>query len=214
MQLIPAILAKTKQEFTEKLKRAGSRFPVVQIDIMDGTLVPYRSWADPQAVGKMRTKAAFELHLMVDDPIAHMRRWAGVSRVKRVIFHIEAAKTTRAVCDILALAYEYGWETVIAVNPRTSLTRVKYFIEDVDELLIMGVQPGRGGQHFIPSTLKKIEQAAAEWDLPIGVDGGVNRETAPAIVRAGATRLMSGKFLLALSPAETKRWQRELRTYA
>lgn len=214
MELIPAILAKSKKEFSEKLRRVGGRFRTVQIDIMDGTFVRGRSWADPAAVARMRSRAQFELHLMVRDPRKHMLRWAREKRVRRVIFHIEATRSAAAVCAILAMAYELGWETAIAVNPRTPLSRLKYFIEDIDAVMLMGVTPGKSGQRFMPATLKKIAAAAAAWDLPIAVDGGVDAETAPAMLRAGATRLCSGSAIFSLTPAAQARWVRDLHTIA
>lgn len=193
--LIPALLVKSEREFRDKLKKVERYFPIVQIDIMDGRFVPYRSWADPKLIVKIPTHAQYELHLMVRDPLSHLARWANVRAVRRVIFHIESVRNTKTLCDILCEAYYRGWEVGIAVNPGTSLDRVRFFIEDIDTLLIMGVKPGKSGQKLMPKTLEKIREAARLYDIPIAVDGGVTEKTIPALARAGADRVASASMV-------------------
>lgn len=195
-KLIPAILASSASDFKTKFFKFSRFADTIQIDIMDGTFVPNRSWANPRVIQKIKTKARFELHLMVRDPLTHMRAWRGVSAVFRVIFHIEPITSTQHICDILSEAYFNGWEVGIALNPRTSLDRVRYFIEDIDTLLLLGVQPGKSGQRFQKSVLKKIARTRSEYTIPIAVDGGVQPDTIRSIISAGASRVISASMLL------------------
>lgn len=187
VELIPAILAKDAAEAERKLRLVEGVADWVQIDAMDGVFVPNTSWYDAEVVRALESPLAMELHLMVNDPQAVMRAWAFVKNLKRVIWHIEIP-TFHA--GLIEYARSFGWEVGLALSPDTPVTAVEPYLSFIDEVLILGVQPGFSGQALILSTLKKAaEIRALDPRIKIGLDGGVTTDGLLSIVNLEVDRI-------------------------
>lgn len=184
--IIPAILAYSEADFRERLSAAEKLAPVVQIDVADGHFVPNASWFDPGVIKTIKTKAKFELHLMVSDPTAYIGMVQDLPNIVRIIWHIEVAIGH----DVLAnWCHKMKIEAGLAISPGTSINRLSPFIGNVDEILVLGVHPGFSGSPLIPNTLDTVKAIHERWpNLCIGFDGGVTHRSIPRLRLAGAKR--------------------------
>jgi len=189
VEVIPTIIAKDFNELQEKIKKVESFVDWVQIDVMDGQFVENITWNEPTDLKKIETSLNLEVHLMIKEPEKYINQWIS-SGVKRIVFHIEATDKIREVIDQIKQA---GLGVGLAINPETPIEAVDQFIDQLDLVLVMTVNPGQGGQEFLKQNLGKIKQLRAKYKrVKIGVDGGINLETAPEAVQSGANLLASG----------------------
>lgn len=171
-------------------KRSAS----VHIDVMDGSFVPQISYGQP-VIASLRphTKLPFDVHLMVEHPELQVDAFADCG-ADWITFHIEG---TVHVHRLIERIKSLGKKAGIAFVPSTPVSALSEILPFVDLVLVMTVNPGFGGQAFIPSCVKKIEALAAikkekNLSFDISVDGGVNKATAPLVIGAGADILVSG----------------------
>ncbi|MEM8677676.1 MAG: ribulose-phosphate 3-epimerase [Cyanobacteria bacterium P01_G01_bin.67] len=166
----------------------------IQIDVMDGHFVPNLCFG-PGIIAAIRplVKLKLDIHLMISEPERYLENFAQAG-ADRLIVHQEACTHLhRTLAKIAALGVEVG----VTINPGTSIEAIEEVLDLVDLVQIMTVNPGFGGQSFIYSQLKKIRRLQEKLrqrgkDIPIAVDGGINAETAPLVVEAGATVLVAG----------------------
>lgn len=183
MEIIPTILVKSFEEVQEKIRKVENYVNWVQMDIMDGRFVDNKTWDNPQDLKNFKTKIKLEAHLMIEKPEQKIDDWLEV--VDRVIIHYEA--TENIIKDK---------RVGLAINPETPIEKVKPFLEDLDLVLIMTVNPGKGGQEFKPEVLGKIKSLREIWpDGNIEVDGGINPETAKKAISAGANLICAGTYI-------------------
>lgn len=176
-ELIPAILVKDAEKFRERLALMEGLVGTVQLDCMDGNFVENRSWYEP---GPLDSDLEIELHLMVSDPLAVIEDWKRVKNVIRAIWHVEIPVDHE---KIITRCRELGWECGLAISPETPFMRLSAFAELVDEVLVLGVNPGWSGQALIPSTLDKVGAIKKTWpDLDIGFDGGITQDNLKEII--------------------------------
>lgn len=169
----------------------------VHLDVMDGHFVPAIT-IGPVVVKSLRphTDLFMDAHLMVSEPENHLEQFVRAG-VNLVTIQLEAtAHLDRALRKIKELGAKAG----VALNPGTPPAMLEYVWPLLDLVLIMSVNPGAGGQAFIPEVLPKISAVADQirsrnLNIELQVDGGVNRETAPSIIRAGATVLVAGSAI-------------------
>lgn len=169
----------------------------VHLDIMDGNFVPNISFG-PMVVKALRplTRLCLDAHLMVADPDRYIGAFAGAG-ADRITVHVETCPHLhRTVQAIRALGVKPG----VTINPATPIGAVEDILPFVDLLLIMTVNPGFGGQKFIPGSLRRIEKAASmiaasKRDIRLQVDGGVDSSNARMIVEAGADVLVAGNAI-------------------
>lgn len=166
-------------------------------DVMDGIFVPSVSFGEP-VLKCIQTAAAapVDVHLMVVHPENYIKRYAELG-ARGITFHLEAADNPRAV---ISLIHECGCRAGISIKPDTPAELLFPYIDVVDLMLVMTVEPGFGGQKFMPQTIGKISELREKADLMgrevhIQVDGGINADTAPLARNAGADVLVSGSYL-------------------
>jgi ribulose-phosphate 3-epimerase len=174
------------------LERAGA--DRLQWDVMDGHFVPRLTHgADPVRSVRPLTSLPFEVHLMVEGP---ERLWPAFAEAGADILIVHA-ETTRHLHRLLSEIRAAGKATGVALNPSTPVEAIRHVIELVDLLLVMTVNPGWGGQAFIPAMLDKVAEARSLLDradspADLEVDGGVTEAVAADLVRHGATVLVAG----------------------
>lgn len=168
---------------------------LLHVDIMDGHFVPNISFG-PFIVEFMRRSTSLELdvHLMIERPELMLQSFCDAG-ADRITVHAEACTHLHRVVGQIK---DLGLKAGVAVNPATPLSVLEHIMEDVDLLLIMTVNPGFGGQSFIPAMLPKIRKLRNLLDerglqrVHIEVDGGINEETAKQVIEAGANVLVAG----------------------
>ena len=191
--LLSADFLNLKQEMIE-LERAG--VDALHFDVMDGQFVPNISIGFPilEAV-RSATSLPIDVHLMINNPEQYIDTFID-NGANKLSVHYEA---TPHIHRIIQRIKNRGVEAGVVINPGTPISALDTLLDEVDYVLIMSVNPGFGGQKFIPSSLRKIAQLKEqrkqrELDFKIEVDGGVNAETAAQVIEAGADWLVAGSY--------------------
>lgn len=193
-EIIPAILAKTKEELLDKIIIVEPYVKRVHLDIADGIFVPNTTFDGYEEVEEIETSLKIGVHLMVSKPENHIVRWLKTPADK-FIFHIEATGKPQMVVN--AVREDDGDRQVgVALNPATPVSAVEPILELVDFVHFMTVEPGFYGGKFTASVLDKISDFHYFYpDKPIEVDGGVTPENAPRLIEAGAAILVVGSYI-------------------
>lgn len=195
VQIAPSILSADFGRLAseiEAVEKAGA--DVIHVDVMDGHFVPNITLG-PLIVKAIRpvTGLPLDCHLMISDPDSYIDAFADAGS-DWITVHVEACthlhRTIQAIKD-------RGIKAGAVLNPATSLSTLDYVLEDLDIVLLMSVNPGFGGQGFIPSALRKIRELremikSRDLNIPIEVDGGVNLKTIRDVVSAGADICVAG----------------------
>lgn len=195
MILSPSILAADFAELGKQIEeadRAGADY--IHIDVMDGCFVPSISFGMPviSSVRKV-TQKPFDVHLMIVDPIRYVETFAKCG-ADIITVHFEACKDVKETLDAI---HASGCRAGLSVKPGTPTSELFPFLDSVDMVLIMTVEPGFGGQKFIDYTLDKIREIRREINsrgvaVDVEIDGGVTRENIDMILEAGANVIVAG----------------------
>jgi ribulose-phosphate 3-epimerase len=197
-RIAPSILSADFGRLAEEIEmcEAGGA-DVIHLDVMDGRFVPNITFGEKViATARKATSLPLDVHMMVEEPERYFDSFAGAGATGMTI-HVEAAPHLQRQ---LARIRELGCLAGAAINPGTSLMTVREALADVDLLLVMTVNPGFGGQEFIPASIDKVIRARAmlgelRSGAALEVDGGISRETIRAVWRAGADTFVAGNAI-------------------
>jgi ribulose-phosphate 3-epimerase len=195
IKLAPSILSADFARLGEQIDevaRAGADY--IHVDVMDGHFVPNITIGAP-VVASIRavTGLPLDVHLMIEHPERYVSQFVDAG-ADIITVHVEASAHLQAT---IRLIKESGARAGVSLNPATPLGAVEEFLRQVNLVLVMSVNPGFSGQSFIPETLPRIESVRKILDdrglgAELEVDGGINADNAPDIVKAGATVLVAG----------------------
>lgn len=193
-----SVLSADLLDLKSEIARLGeSGVDMLHFDVMDGVFVNNITYGLPVLEQIRRvTDMTLDVHLMITDPLRYVREFARAG-ADIISFHSESKSDVRAAIEAIRSA---GAKPAVAIKPKTPAESVYDILPHVDMLLVMTVEPGFGGQSFIPETVEKvrlIRRRIAEKGLAcdVQVDGGINYETAPIVREAGANVLVSGSCL-------------------
>ena len=210
-EIIPAIIAKDLDELKERIKLVESCSKTVQLDVMDGVFVDNKTWNMPEDLDKLETNLKFEAHLMIEAPHRVLNRWLASPKISRVILHWEAMEKIHnhellpyetqvdakfPVSNLSREVHRCGKQFGVALNPNTPIEVLDNFINDIDLVLLMSVNPGFAGQDFKEEVIPKIIALRQRHsDVKIEVDGGVSPQNILKLVTAGADFLVMGSAI-------------------
>lgn len=225
MEIIPAIMPKDVKDLKKKVSLVSSYVDTVQLDLMDGEFVPDTTWpfdvapAAAEALADRQSKPSldelkelkkiqkdfsakggpafgWELDLMVKNAGEHIEQLVE-SKAKRLIFHIEAEDSLAELFDNIETMAKSKTEIGVAINTTTDIEEIFPWIPKIDFVQLMGIEEiGFQGQPFDEKVLEQIAVLREEYpNVTISVDGGVNMETAPQLIEAGANRLVIGSAI-------------------
>jgi ribulose-phosphate 3-epimerase len=218
IEIAPSILAANFAKLGEDVRiveEAGA--DIIHVDIMDGHFVPNISLGIP-VVASLRkaTRLPLDVHLMIEQPELYIEDFIRAGGT-RILVHQEA---TVHLDRALAMIRELGAEAGAAINPATPVTMLSEVLDKVDTVLVMTVNPGFGGQKFIPNTYEKIRQlnqmrSRYNASFRIEVDGGVDLENTAELAQAGANTFVAGTSIFhTADPAAATRQLKKLATQA
>ena len=202
MIVSPSLLAADKDNLpfeAMKMKDAGATY--IHIDIMDGRFVPATTW-DHRVVEELSAHTdglVLDTHLMIEDPLSHVDGFIKAGS-NIITVHLEAFDDQEEIIACLRHIKEKGVVPGISIKPLTPVESLLPYLKEVGLVLVMSVEPGKGGQAFMPSSLDKIaflSQKKKELDLDylIEVDGGINGETGSLCAKNGVEILVAGSYL-------------------
>ena len=215
IRLAPSVLAADFAALGAQIaaaERGGA--DLIHLDVMDGHFVPNISFGPPVVAAVKRVATVpLDVHLMIEDPDRYIPAFAQAG-ASMISVHVEALPHLHRT---IGLIHEFGLQAGVVLNPATPAGSIEAIAADVDFVLVMTVDPGFGGQTFIPRSTSKVQAVRQVLDragsrAPIEVDGGIDRTTVADIVRAGAEILVAGSAVFGAPDPEAA--ARELKRLA
>jgi ribulose-phosphate 3-epimerase len=198
----PSILAADLAHLAEEVRRAETGgAELIHFDVMDNHFVPNLTMGAVVAASLVRaTDLPVDVHLMVSNPDNLIPAFLETGVSSMIVYQEAVTHLHRTLTMIRG-----GAEAGLALNPATPPAAIKWTLPYLDYILVMGVEPGFGGQIFIPEMAQKVRHIREMTDLPIGLDGGITADTAPLVVEAGAQVLVAGSAVYKGDPATEMR---------
>ena len=193
IKIAPSILSADKNKLQQEVNEIEPYSDLIHVDVMDGKFVPPITF-EAGDIKKVKTKLQKDVHLMVEHPIKDkfIENFADAG-ASIITIHEECKDNIKEAFKIIK---SKGIKIGISINPLTPLNKIKPYLNDVDMVLIMSVNPGYSGQKFIPDVLPKImELRKLKPDMDIEIDGGINTETIKEAVDAGANVIVAGSSI-------------------
>ncbi len=181
-----------------RAQEAGALF--IHIDVMDGKFVPNVSFS-LREISSFTNKHSMlnDVHLMIEEPILHIKDYVDAG-ADLITFHLEACKDEEEVFKTIDLIHSYNCYAGISIKPKTDVEKLLPYINKVDLILLMSVEPGKGGQKFIVESLSRAKKIKEMIDKSVNkplleIDGGINEETGKASLENGVDVLVAGSYL-------------------
>ena len=197
VKISPSVLTADFLTLADDIKRLeAAGCDMLHLDVMDGAFVPNISFGVPVIKSiKAHSTIPLDVHLMIDRPHRYIKEFAAVS--DWLGFHFEAGSDN---AELLKEIRNLGCKSCLTIKPCTAPQEIFDLLPLCDMVLVMSVEPGFGGQKFMPSSLEKLSALRDEikrqgLDIELEIDGGINGETAPLAVKAGATVLVAGSYI-------------------
>ena len=198
LKLSPSVLAADFSDLRSEIQKVESaECDMLHLDVMDGVFVPNISFGFPviNAVAKVCRKP-LDVHLMIVHPERYIKQVADTGAMMMNVHYEACTHINRTIHEI----HEAGMRAGVTLNPGTPVSMLEDVIDDIDMVLLMSVNPGFGGQAFIENTIDKVKRLRkmidqTERKVLIEVDGGVQQDTAPRLVKAGVDVLVSGSYV-------------------
>ena len=184
---IPALLLQDQKLYSQYLLKLDSLVSRIHIDFADSTLTPHTTLL-PKELVIISVKAGLDAHLMVSEPKQYLPALADLG-YSSIIIHTEIDEP---IDDVITLGRSYRFTIGLALNPETELPALLPYVDTVDFVQLMGVQPGLGNQPLLPQTFDRLKQLRSFVSLPIAIDGGVRFSNADDLLTMGATMVVVG----------------------
>jgi len=192
LKISTSILGADYGDLNQYLRRLEPFSDEFHVDVMDGHFVPNLT-IGAVVVASIRTTIPLHCHLMISHPEEYIGAFAKAG-AHTITIHAEASKNLKKDIELI---HSFGCDAGVALNPKTPISKIEKMLPLIDVVLIMSVEPGFGGQEFMPEVVLKITALRKKYpNLDIAVDGGINDKTAPLAVAAGANILVSGSYIL------------------
>lgn len=199
MIISPSILSIKEDQYLNVFKSLEeNKITMIHLDVMDGKFVTNTTY-DSNEVEKInkQTNLKLDVHLMINDPINEISKYVSAGS-DMITFHIEATPYIKETIDLIK---SYQVKCGIAIKPNTVVEKLNPYLKDLDLILVMSVEPGKGGQKFIDNSTKKIKylkelKEKHNYKYLISVDGGINDQTIKKVKEAGADMVVVGTYLM------------------